>query len=793
MSTQKEKIGREEKKKTLVLLDTHAIIHRAYHALPDFTSSSGEPTGALYGLVAMLMKIIRELRPTYIVATYDLPKPTFRHEVYKEYKAGRAKTDDALSEQITRSYDIFRAFSIPIYEASGFEADDIIGTIAHILKKNPDVEVIIASGDMDTLQLVDGKKVRVYTLKKGINDTILYDEKKVEERFGFGPKLLPDYKGLRGDPSDNIIGIAGIGEKGATQLIKSFGTIENMYTALKKGKDVFIKKGFKERIIKLLSEGKEEALFSKVLAQIRTDATITFKLPKKSWKDDVNPHKIFDLFSELGFRTLSQRFRDAFPEQESVIQEEKKEIVDPKEVAEVAIALWLLNSSITNPTIEDIFSYTKTKDMSSAKKKIFENLEKVGLTELYEKTEKPLMPILRKAEQHGVLIDLKKLEELSKDYHRQLEQLEKKIWKLAGEEFNINSPKQLGEILFDKLNLSAGKIKKTAGGARSTRAGELEKLRGTHEIIDYLLSYREFQKLLSTYIDNLPDMVGDDGRLHTTFIQTGTATGRLASNNPNLQNIPIKSKLGRAIRDVFIAGKGFKLVAFDYSQIELRIAAILSKDATMQKILKEGFDVHTATASKIFSVAENTVTKDMRRMAKVINFGILYGMGINALKQNLGTSKEQAQKFYASYFETFPGLAKYLDNTKKQAKKRGFTETFFGRRRYFPAINSPLPYIASAEERQAINAPIQGTSADIIKRAMVSIDSILQEKKSAEDAHLVLQIHDELIYEIREECVEKIAPLIRTQMEESIIAPIPFVVDVSVGYNWGEMKRLDLK
>jgi len=783
------------KKKRLVLLDAHAILHRAYHALPDFTSQKGEPTGGLYGLSAMLIKLIGDLKPDYLIACYDLPGPTFRHEAYEEYKAKRPKAEDALVLQINRSRDVFEAFGIPIYEKERFEADDVIGTIVFEMKdmlKKGTLEIIIASGDMDTLGLVDDRRVMVYTLKKGIRDTILYDEKAVNERFGFGPELLADFKGLRGDPSDNIPGIRGIGEKIGTELIVSFGGIEEMYKKLKKDERAFMDKGIKPRIIELLKENEEEALFSKTLASIRTDAPINFSLPSKIWQDVFNMEKIATLFHELGFRTLEDRLRNLLGDKKSAIEENQppKDVPDPKEVTETAIALWLVDSNITNPTMEDIMRHTNAKIFSEAKEAIFKELKSLNLERVYREIELPLGPILLRAEKRGVLIDMPYLKKLSKEYHKELETLAKRIWKQAGTRFNINSPKQLSEVLFDQMGLTAKGLKKTEGGARSTRESELLKLKDMHPIIDDILSFREFQKLVSTYVDNIPDMVDKEGALHTSFIQTGTTTGRMASENPNLQNVPIKGEHGREIRRAFVARKGFSLAAFDYSQIELRVLAILSEDKDLIRIFKEGRDVHTAVASEIFNVSPEKVTKDMRRKAKTINFGIIYGMGINSLRRSLGGTREEAQKFYNSYFDEFPGIEQYLEDIKREAARRGYTETLFGRRRYFEGINSNIPYIRAAAERMAVNAPIQGTATgDIIKLAITTVEEMLKKEKLENKVFLLLQVHDELLYEIVDDIIEGLVPKIKETMESVITDKVPLVADVSVGKNWGEMKN----
>ena len=794
-ATKKEKGGDDQK--TLVLLDAHAILHRAYHALPDFSSPSGEPTGALYGVVAMLLKIVEELKPDYIVACYDLPEPTYRHEVYKEYKAGRAKTEDSLVAQIIKSREIFTAFGIPMYEHVGFEADDILGTIVEQTKTDKGLKVIIASGDMDTLQLIDKKKVLVYTLKKGINDTILYDEDGVRGRFQFGPLQVPDYKGLRGDPSDNIPGIKGVGEKTATELIVHFKTVEGIYKALKKDENLLREAGIKERMITLIKENEEEALFSKMLATIRRDAPITFTLPKVTWRDNIDTERIFTLFAELGFRTLTTRVQNLFhiavTEASSV-----GEVVDEKRLQETALALWLLSSDTTNPTQEDIMQYGRAHGLSTfagIEDHIKAEIREQHLTRVYEEIELPLMPVLRDMEKVGIRIDVSHLEKLSKTMHAEIELLEKRMYAHAGVEFNINSPKQLGDILYDTLGLKAKNQKHTSTGQRSTRESELEKLKGMHPIIEDVLRYREIQKLVSTYIDVLPTLVREDGRVHTTFLQAGSVTGRMASQNPGVQNIPVRTEEGRGIRRAFIADEGYTLVSIDYSQVELRVAAFLSGDRKMIEIFKNGEDVHQGVASRVFNVPLTDVTPDMRRQAKVINFGILYGMGVNALKANLGegTTRAEAQEFFNAYFNTFTRLAEYLEETKAFARANGYTETYFGRRRHFPGMNSSAPFIRAQAERMAINAPVQGTAADIIRIAMVRIHEYLEREKLTDTVHMMLQVHDELVFEIKTPDVHRIVPLLKKIMEEVLsldeTSEVPMLAEVKVGMNWDSMTK----
>lgn len=795
----KKTTGKDEKK-VLVLLDAHAILHRAFHALPDFSSPSGEPTGALYGVVAMLLKIIEELKPDYIAACYDLPEPTYRHEAFKEYKAGRKKTDDTLVQQINRSRDIFEALGVPIYEHPGFEADDMLGTIAHQMKGHKDLTVIIASGDMDTMQCIDKKRVQVYTLRKGIQDTVLYDEKAVIDRFGFGPQSVPDYKGLRGDPSDNIPGIVGVGEKTATTLITTFVTLEKMYKALEKDEQKFLDIGIKPRMIGLLKDNKEEAEFSKMIATIREDAPIVFELPTTHWKERTDIEKLLSLFTELGFRTLTSRIKYLFEIADESFPDQEKVNISDKDVLEASVMLWLLESDRANATYDDIVdygrSYYNTTDFKVIVERFTQELQKQGLTKLYEEIEKPLMEVLAYMHTVGIKLDTDYLKTLSVTMHTELDELQEKIYTLAGTEFNINSPKQMGDILYDTLGLKPKQQKKTAGGQRSTRESELEKLKDEHEIIPALLRYRELQKMVSTYIDNLPTMVKEDGRLHTTFLQTGAVTGRMASKEPGLQNIPIRTEEGRAIRKAFVAQEGYDLISIDYSQIELRIAAILSGDQKLIEIFKNGEDVHSGVASRVFGVPQDQVTKDMRRKAKVINFGILYGMGVNALRGNLGegTSREEAQEFLNAYFNTFTRLAEYLEETKAYARAHGYTETLFGRRRHFPGIQSSAPFIRAQAERMAINAPVQGTAADVMRIAMNEIYQYITEKKLTEDIRMLLQVHDELVFEIdTKKCDTYIKEMV-SRMEGILHSTdnkgVPLQVSVAVGKNWGELQSL---
>ena len=680
-----------KQKKTLVLLDAHAIIHRAYHALPQFTTRDGFPTGAVYGFVSMILKIIDDFHPDYIVAAYDLPKPTFRHEAFDGYKGTRKETDEELKMQIGITKKFCEFFSIPIYEQAGFEADDILGTIAEQTREEKDLSLIIASGDMDTLQLVEGKRVRVFTLKRGLNDTVVYDEDAVRERFGFAPPLIVDYKALRGDPSDNIPGVKGIGDKTARFLVSTFGTIEEIYRLLdEKGEEYFLSKGATKRMVKLLKEGKDDAEFSKILATIRRDAPIEFHLPSSLWFDRVRVEEVIQFFQKYEFRSLPQRFLKTLEKlgvEHSSQQEERKgeeEEVSPRLLRELSTMLHLIDSDYIEPGRDDILDYTGERTLSSARGKLEAELKALPKVEqLFLNVEKPLIPIVEEMERTGISVNVPFLNELSKRYHKELKKLEEHIFEKAGGEFNIKSPKQLSEVLFEKMNLPTKGIKKSKSGSYSTNIDNLKKLEDENDIIPLIIEYRELQKLLSTYIDVLPEMVKEDGRIHAEFLQNGTSTGRFSSRNPNLQNIPTRTELGRAIREAFIALKGKQLVSFDYSQIELRILALLSGDDGLKEVFRRGGDIHRAVAARIAGISEEEVDREMRRKAKVVNFGILYGMGIRSLEKEMGTTKQEAQMFYEGFFTQFPKAGEFLEATKRFAHEHGYTETLFGRRRQF--------------------------------------------------------------------------------------------------------------
>ncbi len=798
--------------KTLVLLDSHALLHRAYHALPNFTSKTGEPTGALYGFSSMVLRVIKELKPDYLVAAFDLPGKTFRHEAYKEYKGKRPKAEDALISQLKRSHDVVRAFGIPEMSCPGFEADDVLGTIVEKMKKKKDLRIIIVSGDADTFQLVDGERVVVYTMRKGLEDTVIYDEKKVLERFGFPPTLLSDYKGLRGDTSDNIVGVPGIGEKTGSDVIQKFGALESVYKNLKKGDS----KDLKERIVKLLLDHEEDALFSKVLATIRRDAPITFALPKKNYEIDTKNLK--SIFIELGFNSLVKRVFGETETPEKKLETAKMDFGDesasfalvqsgeifgtvdfekkvvsndvkglikiskkvPTVFFDVTIANWACQS-----TKKDLGLSEDPKEALEALPALYQTLRSLVKEKNVEKVlheiEFPLIPILAEMEQSGIGIDKKFLRSFKKEVEKKIAGLEKQIFALAGTNFNLNSPLQVAEVLDRMIGMPG---KKTKTGRISTREKELAKLQEKSPIVPLILSYREHAKILSTYSAPLLEIAETSDRVHTTFNQTGTVTGRLSSDSPNLQNIPIRSELGARIRDAFVASPGYTLAAFDYAQIELKILAAFAKDEAMIRAFKEGADIHRVTAAYINNVPAEKVTKEMRMFAKAINFGIIFGMGVRQLAENTGRSVPEAREFYEEYFRDFPRIRAYMNDIHREAKKRGYVETLFGRKRFFDlGAISGNRFLESEMDRMALNAVIQGTDADIVKYAMVNIRTLFD----PEEVRLLLQIHDELIYEIRDDIVKSTIPRMRRAMEEVVDIGVPLSVEVRTGARWGSL------
>lgn len=783
------KTGTQGNKKLVVLLDAHAILHRAYHAMAGFATKDGRPTGALYGFITMVLRIREQFSPDYVIACFDLEAPTFRHASYEGYKAGRKKSDDALIEQLQAAQDMCEQLSIPVYAHEGFEADDMLGTIVEQVKSDKNTEIIIASGDMDTLQLVRDPQVKVFTLKKG-SEAGLFDESAVKEKYSFTPDQIRDYKGLAGDSSDNIIGIQGIGDKTAKELIKHFGSIENIYKELKHDRKKLLDLGFKERIVKLLEDGEEEALFSKTLATIRKDAPVHFAIPEKSWDESLVKEKFLALCDQYEFRSLRSKLSlieaQSSGEDTLFAAEEKEESLPKDVLARCKVMGQLLESESTDPDIETLKGIANTDDVNKIEELLIEKLKEQKLYTLYKEVEEPVIAIIDAMEVYGIGLDVKKLTQMSIDLHKQVKILEKKIHTEAGEEFTISSPKQLGVILYEKLNLGS-RIKKTSTGAKTTNAKQLEVLIDEHPIVPLILEYRELTKLLSTYIDLLPRYVQKDGRVHAHFVQTGSATGRFSCEDPNLQNLPVKSELGKGVKEAFVAAKGKQLISCDYAQVDLRSAAILSGDENLIDIFMRHVDVHTGTAAKVFGVKENEITPQMRRKAKAINFGILYGMGVTSLKEGMGVDRKEAQEFYDTYKGTFVRLMQYLEEVKVFAWKHGYTTTLLGRHRNVPLLKSPLQFLRAQGERIAINAPMQGTSADIIKLGMIDTSKLIEDKKLIGKVSLILQIHDELVFEADEDIAESISKELKTCMEQVLssrkLATLPLEVSVSVGKN----------
>ncbi len=860
----------KSKSKLLILIDANALLHRAFYALPPLTTVKGELVNAVYGFVSVLLKVLDELKPDFVLCAWDKKAPTFRHKIFKEYKATRQKAPEELYKQIPRIKQVLEAFSIPTYEMAGYEADDIIGA----LSKKVGIDNIIVTGDLDALQLVD-QDTKVYTLRKGVQDTIIYDEKAVQVRYGFKPEQLVDFKALRGDPSDNIPGVLGIGEKTATDLIKEFQTLEKLYKNIGSPK-------IKDRYRKLLKEHKDEAFLSKKLARIVCD--IPFEIDwKKAKLKTYDRDKVVKLFQELEFRSLIKRLPETQVPKQTAFSEKKEQeykfiktktecsrlkdklnksksfvfylekdglafALSKKEIYYLPISyLDQIRSVFKNEKIEKYGYHLKKSFIDLAKKKMnlanvkfdiiiasyllnptgnfelediaFKELgmempelkreklvcfktslifqlkekleEKLKLNEkmyqLFQETEMPLIKVLAQMEIAGIKIDLPYLKKLSKDFKKSIDILEKEIHRLAGTKFNISSPKQLSEILFTKLKLPTEDIKKTTTGY-STGASELAKLREKHPIIVLIEQYRELTKLKTTYLDTLPKLVNSKDRVHTTFHQTGTVTGRLSSSDPNLQNIPIRTETGRKIRKAFIAERGYKLLSADYSQIDLRVLAHKTEDQAMIEAFKRGEDIHGQTAATIFDKDIKNVTPEERRIAKIVNFGVSYGMSPFGLAKTLGINHDKAKAYIDKYFEKHISLALYIKEIIEFARENGYVETLLGRRRYLPELKSRQPQLVASAQRMAINMPIQGTTADIIKMAMNKINQ--QPIANSQQLKMLLQVHDELLFEVKKDKIAGYAKKIKDIMENIYKLKVPLKVDIKVGDNWEEMKEI---
>ncbi len=863
------------KQKTFLILDGNALLHRAWHAVPQtMTTSDGTVINAAYGFTNILERMLDLVKPDEMAVAWDLPGKTFRHDEFEAYKATRVKKEQELYDQIPIIQSILTDYGIPSLSVPGYEADDILGTIAELNKKHG-IKTMIVTGDMDALQLVDDTTHGLYFVK-GISETKTYDPAAVRERYGFDPLQLIDYKAIAGDSSDNIPGIAGIGEKGAKELIAQFGTIEGIYEAVEKHPEML-----KPALLKKLAGQKKHAMQMKRLVTIVRDV----KLPK--FDAEVKPRdpaKLVKKFRALEFRTLLKKYEHDLDDAPTPREQEGRSMASSEAISNVALKDLGTDklAIVLESQAEDLFGATlrsvsladgestctidlpKADDLEAIKqklakakliighdikammhalkmpvtdfashvrhsgklfdtmiaayllnpaargyelsmitqqafgqsrtdvgallllhKKLGTELAKEELTKIMEEIEMPLLPILYDMEVAGVKLDTDFLSELSKTMNADLTKLTKKIIKEAGREFNVNSPSQLAEVLFEDLQIPNIGIKRTKTGY-STAADELEKITDLHPIVPMISEYRELAKLIGTYVDALPSLVARDGRLHTTFNQTIASTGRLSSTNPNLQNIPIRTEQGRAIRKAFIAEKGNVLLALDYSQIELRIAAMLAKDKPFLQAFKDGADIHTRTAAEVWDLPEDQVTKDQRRAAKAVNFGILYGMGARNLAKSTGLTLQEAKQFIEKYFEIHHAIKDYIDETKTKAHTDGFVQTLFGRKRYFPEINSGVPVLIAQAERMAVNMPIQGTQADLIKMAMVDIGAWME--KEQVDAKMLLQVHDELVFEVPKTDAEALGQKIKSIMEHAATFDVPIIAEVKIGKNWGEME-----
>ncbi len=807
-------------KDNLTIIDGKSVFYRGYYAMGHLALPDGTPTGGVFGFATMLIEIIEKLEPEYIAVAWDKPKTNIRRrrELYADYKANRKPAPDDFYAQIPFLMELLEAFHIPLYEFDDYEADDIIGTLARKADAQ-NVRVEIISGDLDMLQIVDDD-IHMYQLKRGFSDVQKFDIAAVEAKYGLKKAQFLDLKSLKGDSSDNIPGVPGIGEKGAVKLLQDYETLDNIYAHIDE---------ITGSIGQKLRDGKELAYISKQLAAIQFDAPVEFK-PDDTKLADFNPDDVLAVLKKYQFNSLVTKFKKLFPNAKSELVSQSKPETRPSENVVKTTTNYSLpkpekieikipdNLYISrdvkadmhdNPTLakeilagrpywdlgqvdflldplarkSDQLELTITSDNQTdyiAQRRQLAAIPK--LETIVNDFDLPLIPTLYKMEDTGVKIAKERFDALAKEFSGEIAAIEKDIYELAGKNFNINSPIQLSEILFNELNLPTKGIKKTTRGY-STGAKELDKLRDLHPIIPKIERYREVSKLLSTYVTPLPNLADKNNRIHTTFTQNVTATGRLSSINPNLQNIPVRSDDGKRIRECFVADEGKIFVSADYAQFELRLAAALANDQKLIDDFNSGIDIHTKTASDAFHVPMEEVTKNQRRAAKVINFGVLYGMSPKGLADAAGMSFYEAKKFIESYFELRSPIRQYLDNTLKQGRELGYVETFFGRRRPTPDLNAPNFLVRSAAERAAGNMPIQGTEADLMKKAMLAVDKCLPE-----DAKLILQIHDSLIIECNEQSAESIAKLLQEKMEQvAPELPVKLAVDVKIGNDWGKL------
>ena len=902
-------------KPLLLLFDGNALIHRAFHALPPLTvSRTGELVNAVHGVASTLLKVMADLKPTYWAIAFDVPGPTFRHEKFEGYKAQRPRTPEELISQIERVHQLVDVFGLPIFELEGYEADDVLGALS-CQANQQGVDTIIITGDNDILQIVS-PGTKVMTPRRGFGDTVVYDEAAVKQKYGVSPELLTALKALTGDPSDNIPGVPGIGNKTAAKLLQQFGSIEEIYTHIDEitpdrlqtslreyearvflnlelvtiVTDVPVKLSMdtcqvnaydRSQVVEFFRELEFTNLLPRLPEEMRGVSTIAHSQTKPAtdykivntvqaldeviaqlatageFAIDLETSSIEAMTTDLvgislssitgqasyipvGHRSLSQISQLPF----SQVASKLKPMLENARIGKVAqngkfdimvlaehgvrlqnlafdtmIAAYLLGeksfglkalafnklgvemtpitdligkgakqTSMATVGIEQVADYAcADADITLRLKSILEaDLQQEGLWQLFSQVEMPLVMVLLTMERNGVALDTGLLREMSHNLGQEMLKLEAEVYNSVGYKFNINSSQQLSRILYDELRLP--RSRKTKSGY-STDAIALEELKGSHPVIDYVLQYRQLAKLKSTYTDAFPALVNPrTGRIHTRFNQTGTTTGRLSSSEPNLQNIPIRDELGRKIRQAIIAEPGWHLLAADYSQIDLRALAHICQDPELVATFRRDEDVHATTASRVFNISLDEVTSDMRRAAKTVNFGVIYGMSEYGLEQATDFTREEAASFIRSYFEKYSGVKDYIEATKKQARDLGYVQTVMGRRRYIPEINSANRQIREAAERMAINMPVQGTSADIIKVAMVNLYREMEERSLR--SRMILQVHDELVFEVPPEEIDLMKELTAEIMSHALDFKVPLKVDIKIGKNWNEMRKV---
>lgn len=866
-------------RKRLVIIDGKSVFYRGYYAMPNLSTKDGTPTGGVFGFATMALEVIRKLKPDYVCVAWDKPKTNIRKrlEMYPAYKAGRKPAPPDFKEQIPVLHELLDAFGWPLYELDDYEADDIMGTLA-VQARAKGIDTALVTSDLDLLQVINGN-VHVYALKKGLSNIELFHPESFKAKYGIDVDQFLDLKSIKGDSSDNIPGVPGIGEKGAVELLNEYKTLDGIYENIELIKDTLKKK---------LIAGKDSAYLSKKLAAIWLDAPIKLDL-KEVDGTKCDPAKLQQKLIDLEFKSLARQLPDIMklPEElekaksvnlklvESFAVDTKeklakltlpksKEIViygtsvrphgqepltlsispDPKTVIrfdiktlgaeavagklkdylesanlvgydvkstlqillsldinaekvghDVLIGAFLINSlgrglslqelaaeinvHLEEGELKDTEVIAVVRALWVKQEKELKKLPKVA--KLAETVEWPLTPVLARMEHTGIKLDTAYLKSMAKEIDDQISDITQQIYGHADQEFNISSPGQLAEVLFEKMELPTKGIKKGKTGY-STAASELAKLRGQHPIIDLISQYREVTKLKSTYVDTLPEQVDKDSRLHTTYALTVAQTGRLSSNDPNLQNIPIRTDLGKRIREAFVPDKGNVFVGADYSQFELRLAAYLSGDKDMMDLFNKDVDVHVVTAAQVYGREPEDVTKNMRRDAKVVNFGVMYGLGAHGLVEATGMSYGQAKEFIEKYFKVRPKLQKYIESVKEQAKKDGYVENLLGRRRPSPDVNSSNFMVREGAYRAAVNMPFQGTAADIMKLAMIAVD-----KKLDDDCLQLLQIHDSILVECPKNKAAKVAKILKDTMEHVYKLPVKLTVDTDIGKTWGEL------